>query len=55
MQEYYPVKYWLEHPSVENELGMMVWRHMRRHGVPVMLEGFSRTTGTLQEDSDTKE
>ena len=32
-----PLKYWLEHPSVDNNLGKMILKHMRREGVPVLL------------------
>ena len=32
-----PLRWWLEHPSVDNELGAKILRHMRRQGVRVML------------------
>ena len=32
-----PLKWWLEHPSVDNTLGTKILRHMKRKGVPVML------------------
>ena len=32
-----PLRWWLEHPGVDNELGTKILRHMRRKGVPVML------------------
>ena len=31
------LKYWLELPGVDNELGVKVLRHMERQGVPVLL------------------
>ena len=31
------LKYWLQKPSVDNELGTKVLRYMRRKGVPVLL------------------
>ena len=31
------LKYWLEHPDVDNDLGVKVLKHMRRQGVPVLL------------------
>ena len=32
-----PLKYWLEHPEVDNTLGTKILKHMRRQGVPVLL------------------
>ena len=31
------LKYWLEHPGVDNQLGGKILKHMRRQGVPVLL------------------
>ena len=31
------LKYWLQHPSVDNDLGRKILRHMRRQGVRVIL------------------